>query len=271
MFSASLGYWKQPYNVVPATGGTISLTDIDGIPYQVHTFLTNGNFTTSTSILDCTVLLVAPGGAGVSGGISGNIVYVGGGGGGGAVYPFTFITNTSTAYFMTVGTGATNSISQAFGFTTYGGGSGGTLGPGTAVGPVGPYSAVGTGGGSGGGGGARSNISFTSSQTQGGGSTAQLSTFGYGLANTGGAGTASNPVIVGGQGGGAGASGAGYISDINGTTVEYGVGGTGQSYNFQAGGAIANGVRAPGLGAGGGGGGQAGRNGVVIIRYPLIV
>jgi hypothetical protein len=252
-----------------ASGGNI--IDFDGT-YWIHTFLTSGTFTPSTS-LSCDALVVAGGGGG--GGQNG------GGGGAGGFRTITSLSVTS-AQTVTVGGGGANGTasipgtqgaSSVFSTVTSAGGGGGG------------YSTAGAGGsgGSGGGGapnngtgGAGNTPSTSPSQGNsggnagvgptyrggGGGGASAAGTPGSNLGNgNGGAGTAnsysgSSVTYAGGGGGGAeGTAGAG------------GAGGGGNGGNFASG---TSGTVNLGGGAGGGGAGNpggTGGSGVVIIRY----
>jgi hypothetical protein len=256
----------QPF--LNATGGTVT---IDG-DYKVHTFTSSGTFT--PDIAGQVEYLVLAGGGG------GGQNYYGGGGGGGGYQTATSFAVTSSAMTVTVGGGGqvnVNGQNSVFGsITSTGGGAGGTSG-----------SSIGKNGGSGGGGNANGNIGGTGIVGQG---------FGGGTASAGGA---------AGSGGGAGGAaannvgnnvsqvgGIGLSSDITGTAVVRGEGGTGGSYSpsgipvagagrgsiYEAVANVTYDVNAtagePNRGGGGGGSGNGtdtttglGGSGIVIIRY----
>jgi len=279
-----------------ATGGdVVTVIDVDGTNYCVHTFTTVGtsNFVvTADGGLSVEYLVVAGGGGGGSGG--------GGGGAGGLLTGTTAV--TAQSYGIVVGAGgaggqaggnqggnfasnnpngngANGSNSSFSGSVAIGGGGGSpwTLGAGFS-------------GGSGGGG---------SAPHAGGAGTA-------GQGNNGGAGgTSASPVWPGGGGGGAGAVGGngvgsttpgnggnGTASSISGSSVTYAGGGGGGGYRnaTSTGGSGGGGDSSTGLvnidgtnGLGGGGAGGMSTNdfsvnmhksgnggsGIVIIRYTL--
>jgi hypothetical protein len=229
---------------------TGTVTSITG--YQVHTFTSNGTFTTGPFAGAVQVLIVGSGG-------SGGADVGGGGGGGGVIYSSGLGLNGNTAYTVNVGSGVSTPNTQPgsgnngnpstfAGLTAYGGGWGG-------------YWQNGNGGNPGGcgGGGTGYNPSYGSSANYGSGTPGQGYPGGYG--STGG------PIGDGAGGGGGGAGGAGgnasggvggsggvgYQSNISGTSYYYGggAGGVDDAGNPNA----SNGT--PGTGGGGVGGGSA--------------
>jgi hypothetical protein len=275
---AALG--TTPVIAPKASGGNI--IDFDGT-YWIHTFLTSGTFTPSTS-LTCDYLVVA-GGAG--GGARASVRGGGGGGAGGLRSTVTAtggggtlespLSLTAQAYTVTVGAGGAATGTYAIGangsnsvfstITSTGGGGGGF-----------DNGATGGSGGGGAGGGTGAGGSGTANQGR-----------------AGGTGSGGAPGEAGGGGGGAntagsaatttvgGAGGAGVATSITGSSTTYaggggggiitGTAGTGGSGGGGAGKSGAgNGVAGTtNLGGGGGGGGTEyggnGGAGVVIIRY----
>ena len=270
--------------VDPITGGTITY---DG-DYTIHTFTSNGTFSTDTT-LNATVLVVAGGGGGgSSGGAPG-----GGGGAGGLLYNNTGFSISSGDYSVTVGSGGAGALNH----TIHGGnGTNSSFSTMIAIGGggagSGDYEVVGVAdgfdGGSGGGGG-------TYLDGAGGAGTA-------GQGNDGGSGLKINlQRYAGGGGGGASANGVNGVLDkggdggdgtacsINGSSVYYaggggggvrgttigtgGLGGGGNGAYRTYGGAYIYNATAGANGTGGGGGGNCasfapdGGSGIVIIRY----
>ncbi len=227
---------------------------------DITAFTSSGTFTTDSETTSVEVLVVAGGGSTVSGG-------AGGGGAGGVVHHAGYTVIASTAYGVTVGGAAANSV-----FDTAGVGAGPMTA--NAGGSAGNRFASGGAGGSGSGGGYdENNAGGASNQSDSGGGT------GYGYA--GGAGIASSPYPSGGGGGagGPGISSTGDSSDLDGP-----MGGLGKYFaSFVAYGTDSNNVASTGAnggwfasggggskhgnyctyaaqsgGGGGGGGGQAG-------------
>jgi hypothetical protein len=203
-----------------ATGGTITTSG----SYKIHTFTSNEDFTITNAVTSFPFeyLLVGAGGNGGSG-ASGVPFGDGGGGAGGIVRTSTVNITTagSTAYPVVVGVNAGSRTSTWNSISATGGNNGNNN-----AGSVG-----GTGG---------SNADYS------GGSGAEPN----GGGGAGAAGNGSSP----------GAGGAAYVSDITGTSTNYGRGGPGDN---SAGG---------GIGFGGGvnifgGAGQNGSDGIVIIKY----
>lgn len=261
-----------------ASGGNI--IDYDGT-YWIHTFLTSGTFTPSTS-LSCDYLVVAGGGAGGGG--------YGSGGGAGGYRTGSSLSVAATSYAITVGAGGTGTATTGRGtsgnnsvfstITSSGGGAGAGGNPFTGL-----------GGGSGGGGcrdagGAGNAGSYSPVEGYAGG-TGSNSAPNYGSGGGGGASAVggNGTSTVGANGG------AGSASSISGTSVTYAGGGGagifdgGTSGTGGAGGggnagnaAATNPGQAGTTNLGGGGGGAAyrggaaaaggnGGSGVVIIRY----
>jgi hypothetical protein len=266
--------------LIAATGGTI--TDVDG--FRIHTFTASGTFHVTNGSGDIEVLIVAGGGGG---GGTNTDETEGGGGGGGGVHHVPSTPVSAGSYAVVVGDGGANvaisagtsgSDSSFDVFTATGGGGGGE-----------PDSAQpGLAGGSGGGGG---STTFGAGESVGGAGTTDQG-------NAGGDGVFGNPKRGGGGGGGSAAGniggtvagtngdgGAGYTSDISGTTQTYaGGGGGGRGGAGGTGGGAAGGAGARGAdgttNTGGGGGGSSdgtstpfpggdGGSGVVIVRYSL--
>ena len=232
--------------VVWATGGTVSDIDVSGVMWRVHTFTSSGSFEVLQPSLDIEYLIVAGGGRGGDGGASWG--WSGGYGGGGGVLSGSS-SLPSSVYPISIGNGGTTPGSNG-GNTTFnglvavGGGAGGSNGPGAS-------------GGSGGDGGAGTSAGGLGTPGQGhNGGAANI-----GPGGGGGAGT------VGGNGTNnwnAGTIGAGLISTISGTPIEYSKGGSGT-------GLVSNGC---GGNLGGWSGGSAmsgkpGNPGVAIVRYQI--
>jgi hypothetical protein len=261
------------YMTIANTSGTVT-TDGD---YKVVTFNGSGTFTPAigtAGIGDFVEYLVVAGGGGGGG------TYYGGGGGAGGYQTATNFTITNGEKTVLVGGGGqvnvngSNSVFESI--TSTGGGAGGT----------GEYSGLnaaanGKNGGSGGGGNANNNTGGTGISGQGfAGGNASGSAGGSG--GGAGAAAANNP-----SNNISGIGGVGLSSNITGTNVVRGEGGTGGGYNGSAnpvagggkggrhanaggGGAIAATVN---LGGGGGGAGfvtagnGSGGSGVVILRF----
>jgi hypothetical protein len=267
-----------------ASGG--NRIDYDGT-YWIHTFLTSGTFTPSTS-LSCDYLVVAggggggvTGGGGGAGGLRSTVTATGGGGS----LESALSVASGTAYTVTIGAGGTAGVSgtpvgtngsnSVFStITSTGGGYGGS-----AFAPI-----NGASGGSGGGSGQSSGTAGTggagtANQGRAGGNNFQGGTDG------GGGGGGASVVGANGTTGGGGNGGNGVATSITGSSVTYAGGGGGGSTSGTlttggtgGGGAGANGGTVGTAGTvntGGGGGasgfpalsGGAGGSGIVIIRY----
>jgi hypothetical protein len=241
---------RQQSSPFTATGGTMTEATISGTIYKVHTFTDNGTFQVLSGKSDINYLVIAGGGSG--GGPNTNFGGSGGGGGAGGLLQGTISNVTPITHVITVGNGGT-SVPSSGGtssigslVSTVGGGHGGR-GDGVYNGTTG-----GSGGGAGRGTGAGSG---TAGQGNSGGAQQHLS---WGAGSGGGAGGA------GLQGGGdlsSQAGGASVTINFNGTSTEYARGGAGGSRD--GGGTTYLGEN---TGAGGGGG-NAGRKGIVMIRY----
>jgi len=281
--------------------GTYDMTPVViNSDYKYLTFTHSGGTETQTSYTVnfpestiCDILVVGGGGGG-------GYSYVGGGGGGGGYVYLQNISVPSGNYTVNVGSGGTagvngaspagwggnganSSITGAINYIALGGGAGAG---GSASGVI---TGIGNNGGSGGGGSYR-NISQSAGA---GGTSTQLSTYGYG---TGGSGNSyGSPWQYGGGGGGAsgvtnGASSTGnngLANSITGSSITYaGGGGAGTDLStIPQGGTGGGGAGATGSGVvpvagtdglGGGGGGARGGgtgaaakggSGIVIIRY----
>ncbi len=274
------------------TGDTISITVVDGatsnavtktvtaLPsggtittssgYRIHSFTSSGTFTNTIASLSVEYLIIAGGGAG--GHDSGSDPRVAGGGGGAGGYRTGTSSQSTGAKTITVGAGGGNnsngSNSSALGYTSTGGGRGGSTGS---------YS--GGNGGSGGGGAAYDTVSGgsgTSGQGNngasgvngeinksgggGGAGSAGSTTPGPGGSGSSSSITGSSVTRAGGGGGGTEASGAGS-------------GGSGGGGNGSAGGSGSAGSANTGGGGGGSGwpvsSSASGGSGIVILRYQL--
>lgn len=276
----------EAYAIAAGGSVTTTTTTINGVSIlqRIHTFETNGTFTTGNTELPCWILIVGGGGGGGSGRVNTIPRIAGGGGGGGGYVEFGgfsggqyttgFIAEPNTEYSITVGLGGAandnGGNSSAFGYTAIGGGRG-------AGEPSGVLSEATTGGCGGGGLGRTGGTGGTSGKAS-----IQFSTLGYGQGFAGaGPATQPNNRIEAGGGGGAGskavsggveARGDGKASTISGSVVSYAPGGSpGSVYTDST---DFNDPSTQALyGAGGGGAGsgvgQGGANGVVIVRYPL--
>ena len=267
------------YTTNTGTGGTITTIIINGTNYTVHTFTSNGTFTSSFN--GTAEVLVVAGGAGGSSG---------GGGAGGLIYNSSY-SIMSQSYNITIGNGGNGGVAAS------------TMGANGATSSFATLTAVG------GGGGAYTQLNgSTGGSGGGGGSVGNWDTYGgNGTSNQGNSGGGNNGFRAGpypgGGGGGAGSSGSGAfnsskggdggngsISSLNGTSVYYAGGGgggiwwTGAGYDAGIGGfggggngsRTANGWNGTN-GTGGGGGGShdtgtggRGGSGIVIIRYQTI-
>lgn len=257
--------YPAPFVPITATGGTISVITVSGIPYRVHTFTTAGNFSfvvtsvgTSNGLVE---YLVVAGGGGGGGDLAG------GGGAGG--YRSSELSVVAQNYDVIVGAGGRGGIATATrdtentrggdgtnssfaGIVSNGGGGGGVYGDVSSV------LKNGRPGGSGGGAGAPGATPPTSSGGNGGSGTG-----GQGFAG-GLAGRSATNDYQGGGGGGAGGvgqnastssavagnGGPGVSSNISGTPTTYAGGGGGASYRVGSGGVGGTG----GVGGGGNGG-----------------
>lgn len=226
---------------ITATGGTITT---DG-NFKVHTFTGNGTFQVTGGSGKARVLVVAGGGGG-NGGV--NTVNFGSAGGGGTVQYNGAYSISVNSYGVTVGARGNGVIGNG---STGGTGGNSVFNDITATGGTGVAANNQTGG---------ANANYAG---------------GYQGGNSGG----------GGAGGGAAGSGknggAGYSSDISGSTQYYAGGGgggfDGVGANGGGNGANGRGTDATYYGAGGGGGkygdsdgGGHGYQGIVIIRYSYI-
>jgi hypothetical protein len=289
-------YGISRLNVTPlvapkATGGDVIQSDGT---YWYHAFLASGTFTPALG-LTCDVLIVAGGG---SGGYSENIYNTGGGGGAGGVAYTTGNSIAATAQTVTVGAGASATVSglqgsnSVFGSLTaaVGGGAGGNYGgSGTQAGGnggsgggargLGPFSGgtatsgqgfaggnnngsrVGAGGGGGGAVG-QSNTSEPNGGNGGAGTntySSWLSTTGLGVSGyIAGGGGGGNSPAYGGATGGVGGSGGGGTS----SPTSGAIGGAGTANTGSGGGAGTGNGAQPYWGGNGG-------SGLVIIRYPI--
>lgn len=256
------------------TGGTVTYADSNGANprsspaysggYTVHTFTSSGTFRISRSGNVAT--LIVGGGASGASRSGGNAA---GGGGAGEVTEHSSVAVTSQAYTITVaptaagvaGSVSTNgnpgNTSSAFGFTSLGGGYGG--------------SGVAGGNGASGGGSAGANAGGTGSPGYNGGA---------GVTGAGAGGGGAGAVGVDATTGVGGNGGAGKASSYSGASVTYGGGGGGGggTTNGTGGSSIGgNGGTSPTAGAAntgsGGGAGTLGANsgaggsGIVIIKY----
>lgn len=253
------------------TGGTITA---DGL-YTVHTFTSNGTFTTPKAG-NVSVLVVAGGGGG------GGTDRGGGGGAGGYRTNVSFPIN-STSYSVVVGAGGaggtsgvgTKGYNSSFStIVSTGGGTGAIAnGNGTIGGSGGGSQGAGSIGGTGNEGG------FTPVEGYKGGDTITSSGTAYYIAaGGGGAGGVGGEGREKGQPGGAG--GIGLSNNISGASVDYAGGGGGGSHGSYAGNATHGGgagafsgtgtsgtANTGGGGGGGKTGGGAGGSGIVIVRY----
>jgi hypothetical protein len=240
--------------VMEASGGTY--TEVDG-KLGIHTFTSSGTLTVTEPGV-AQALIVGGGGGGSAGG-----TYGGAGGAGGVEH--RWVPLEVGTYTVTVGTGGSAAASGTSSF-------------------LGPWRASG-----GAGGGNNRNNALTGSGGGGDGTAppAQLGGTNGDQGHPGGNGVAQTNTFDwqrrGGGGGGAGAAGtnatssgppapggAGYITDLTGTSTEYGQGGTATQSSAAAA------AQTPNVGRGGDGGAfgntgsrQDGGSGVVIVAYRL--
>lgn len=268
------------------SGGTITVVNISGTDYIIHTYTTTGSttFTPPSAVTEVEYLVVA-GGAG-GGGIS--AVNAGGAGGGGAG---GLLTNVG-------GTGFSVTY-QSYNVTVGAGGTAGTDGNRGGTGGNSVFATITASGG--GGGGSTGATSGNNGGSGGGGRFGQSG--GTGVAGQGYAGANGPTGAIYSAGGGGGASSAavapttntggnganGLSNTISGSSITYAGGGAGGGYDAAGGsGGSGGGGNSPatrGNGSngtnntGGGGGGATGSNGttahsggtggsgIVIIRY----
>ncbi len=241
---------QTPSCFIQATGGTITNITEGGIPYRVHTFTSNGDFTISSLGSFNTIEYLILGGGGAGGSHSGcSITTTSGSGGGGAGGLITGTTAASISTFsIVIGSGGTSSVnarggnggnSTVFNLTAIGGGGGGTR-----------VVSNGLNGGCGGGAGLQ-GAGGAGSQPGGFGTNGGNGATGASRPAGGGGGTSTS----GATGDSTGNGGDGRLSSINGTPTYYGGGGGGGRDN---GGSAGTG----GLGGGGNGGTGTTQNGV---------
>ena len=267
---------------VSATGGLISTANISGTIYKIHTFTTVGN-TNFVVTAGGNVEMLIVGGGGGGGGPQAN--YASGGGGAGKYQSLTGISTTAQTYVIAVGaggtagsgaSGGTGGTSTGLGYTSAGGAGGPTNGgPGnnstdaSGSGATSNYPVTVQSGGTGGqsnGGSARGNGSSTYSGGGGGGSAGAGGNASATAGGAAGAGTQSSfngtatYYAAGGGGGSSGTAGsAGSTGGVAGRTTSTGINAT----TYGSGGGGANGA------SGGNGTGGTGRQGIVMIRYPI--
>jgi hypothetical protein len=254
-----------------AVGGTITYSG----GYTIHTFTSNGTFT-STAAGNVQVLVIGGGGGG------GN--NAGGGGGAGGYVEDTSYAVTPGNISVTVGDGGAgssvacggrfsgaNGDDSVFGSITAYGGGGGHAG--------GDCRGNGYDGGSGGGAAAYNGTSYTGGDGSQGykGGDAESTGLNCSAGGGGGAGGAGEDIYVTGgvncsAGGGAlgGDGGDGVASSITGSSVTRASGGGGYPNGSapSGGGGASEEVGTPNTG-GGGGAYEDGGSGIVIIRYPI--
>lgn len=278
---------------VICTGGTVTDINVGGVDYRVHTFISSGTLTVTTS--GAIEYLVVAGG----GGVSNDNRAIGGGGGGGVLQGSLQI--SSGNYSITIGAGGLGAYRPT---STTGGTPAESKGEDSSIGTLVIVDGGGTdgynpalkNGGSGGGG----SVYSVGVNTGGAGIPGQGYDGGVGAETrrAGGGGGAGEPGTTKSTNGYGGDGGDGIQSSINGTATYYGGGGGGAGWNGTAaighgglgGGAVGgygyatsaqNGQANAGGGAGGtnratavGQGDTNGRtgsggSGIVIIRYQL--
>ena len=239
------------------SGGTVTNATIGGQGFRIHTFTSDGQFTTSGTLSQADVLIVGGGG-------SAGARHAGGAGAGGVLH-ITGATITAGTYAADLGDGGATSPNETAGQT----GQNTTFLGETANGGgrTNAYtgSCVTQNGGSGGGESGR-HCNLVGSATQG--NPSQYSGTGYG--NNGGNTNTSNKHFGGGGGGAGGAGqsstsnsmqtsngGAGIQINIDGNNYYWAGGGGGNGYNNGQGGQAGFG----GSGGGGAGGRSGGSNG----------
>ena len=255
---------------VSATGGTISTYTDAGFTYRVHQFLSVGSGLLTVSSGGLADILLVPGGGGGGGG-GGSDFRGGGAGAGRPIFLIGFLLSPGN-YNLFVGDGGLPGSNSAvgqkggnttgFGQTAEGGGFGGS---GTLAG--GP-------GGSGGGGGSSVNgRGLGGAATTPGDSGNNGGAGESGTQNAGGGGGAT----AAGQAGGASAGfgGAGLISAISGTAIEYCRGGNGRRQSEGGGNGTAgpanrgwggNGAGPNEVGPGFSNTGGKGSSGIIVVR-----
>lgn len=247
MFSASLGFWKQP--ALEVTGGTVTF---DGL-YTIRTFTSSGTLSIRNGTLNGVQYLQIAGGGTAPNPAS--FAYCPGGGAGGVIQ----VANVSLGsgnYTVTVGGAGGNTVFNGqtavrggAGITNNSGQSGGSGGGGGVAGTTHPYFTGGSG---------TAGQGFAGGAPYGGG----FPPFGPG--GGGGAGAVGGTGGVDGQGG---SGGIGIQSSITGVATYYAGGGTG----WGPGGSFTStntGVTNYGGGANNDGGTfVAARPGVLILRY----
>jgi hypothetical protein len=238
----------------------------------------SGNFVLPNNALPLVNVLVNGGGGG---GGAGQHDHGGGGGGGGAVVKLTAYQAVGTTS-VTIGSGNNSSNYNGKGGDTYfgnvyalGGGAGGH-GGGHPGGGVQNGHNVGNGGGAGGGGGqlggtavtqtASTGLGTSGSPTFHGGHSGGHNPGGSAHHHRGGGGGGAGGQGQDGASGSGGQGGASHVSDITGTSLNYGSGGRGAQYNSAGGHSTFD------YGHGGNGGTQSGdrgggAQGIVVVRY----
>jgi hypothetical protein len=280
-----ISYGVSVWDVIIATGGSVTTYTDAGTTYKVHTFTSSGDFEV-TSSGSAEYLIVAGGGGGGSN--------HGGGGGAGGYKENTIFLAIGT-YSIVVGSGGTGGTSSdsggsgtsssAFSIVTIGGGGGGSR---IATDDTNP----GLNGGSGGGGAGTNptTAGLTSDSSQGNnggaGSSGTVAGNGGGGGGAGSAGGAATGTTI--NGGSSGSGGDGITSSITGTAIGRAGGGSGGRWGSGTVGVAtdggggggnddgaggSNGTIYTGGGGGGGGGssggGGNGGSGIVIIRYAI--
>ncbi len=260
---SSLDLNALSYVIALNGGGEITIYQLGGVSYRVHTFLASGTFTLIDA-KNVDVLLVAGGGSGAAYSGNGN-----GGGGAGGMVVGTAVPFVAGTYAITIGAGGSAVNTAAYGLqggdSTIVHSSGTVTAKGGGGGHYGSILAQ-NNGGSGGGGGNNSTGTTTSTQTN----QTLFSTTLTGFGNDQG------PPPSGGYGaGGAGAGGAGGTAAQSPNPGGAGLANafrTGSNITYAAGGNSANWPFDSDPNTGNGGGGSystsgAGGSGICVIRY----
>lgn len=235
-------------------------------PPSVTSYTTVGatTWTAPSNITSVQYLVVGGGGGGGGGYDTGG----GGGGGGGMILTGTLSVTPGSVYTIEVGAGGSASTNNYPSIPETAGGVGGNsiFASITAYGGDGGKGSRTQTGGSGAGG-AVQNSSITSARGGSGGGNAGTSAGGSGGGGGGATGAGANGVS-----GSGGIGGTGLTSSISGSSITYGVGGSGARGNFATTGASGtanrgNGGDGGGYSSGGARNGGTGGSGIVILKY----
>ena len=246
---STFNIWTAVRGKILVSGGTVNTTSRPG--FVVHTFTSDGNFTTDGTLSNVELLVVGGGGGG------GGSLYGAGGGAGGVVYT-TGLQISAGTHLADIGPGGSaganegapggqggdGTLSQfgpgapsSFYRIATGGGGGGsgysspTNGPGRAGGSGGGASSVGGGASGGPANQPSQNPGKPGTNSGNPGGTYGPTPIGSGYAPTGGGGAGAAGVGNLGQIPGGGNGGDGIAYSINGTSTRYGAGGSASIYS----------------------------------------